>query len=259
MYPYLFGNENLPTYGILFFIGIICSFVVSLRNMKKSDVSKEDMMYASSFALIGGILGAKILFLLASLKVIIENHIALIDVIKSGFVFYGGFLGGALGYYIYCRIYKIDVIKMYDRAVCALPLGQFFGRLGCFCAGCCYGRPTDSFLGVIYTSPADPNCPRGIKLLPTQLFEAFFCLALFFVLLVVNKKKVKKGTKMLIYVFSYGIFRFINEIFRYDSIRGGIGFLSTSQIISLALIIFAIVYYFRIYRKQKQEPIPNLS
>lgn len=242
MYPYLDQNHYFPTYGVLFFIGIISSILVSLCNNKRKKINKDDMMYASSFALIGGILGAKLLFIVSNINIIIENNINFTDIIKSGFVFYGGFLGGALGYFIYAKLYKISVIDFYDNAVCSLPLGQFFGRLGCFFAGCCYGRPTDSIIGIIYTNPADPNTPTGIKLLPVQLFEALFCLVLFFVIFFINKKELKKGTKMLVYLFSYSTFRFINEFFRYDFVRGGIGFLSTSQIISILLFMFALFY-----------------
>lgn len=248
MYPYLFNNKHLPTYGILFFLGIISSFLVSLFTSKKSNLNKYDMMYASAFALCGGIIGAKTLFLISSLKFLLDNHIPFLVAFKSGFVFYGCFLGGALGYYIYCKIYKLDVICFYDRAVVCLPLGQFIGRIGCFCAGCCYGKPTNSFLGVIYKNPIDPNVPIGVKLLPTQLFEAVFCFFLFVLLLIINNKKTKKGTKMLIYIFSYSVFRFINEIFRYDSIRGNTGVLSTSQIISLFLFCFAAFYYIYFYK-----------
>ncbi|MGM9873961.1 MAG: prolipoprotein diacylglyceryl transferase [Bacilli bacterium] len=254
MFPYLDKNHYIPTYGVLFLLGIVASFIVSLINSKKSKLNRDDMMYASAFALVGGMIGAKLLFILTNLELIIASELSLYEVLKSGFVFYGGLLGGALGYFIYAMVYKINVIDFYDHVVCSLPLGQVFGRIGCFCAGCCYGRPTDSFLGVIYTAPADINTPVGVKLLPVQLFESFFCLVLFIVLAIVNRKPTKRGTRMLIYLFGYSVFRFINEIFRYDSIRGGIGILSTSQIISILIFIFALVYlYITRIHKPKRE------
>lgn len=242
MFPYIDSSHKIPTYGILFLVGIACSLLISSLNSKRSGVKKEDLIYAASFALIGGLLGSKILFLFTSVDLIGKNNIPIVYLIRSGFVFYGGLLGGALGYFIYGKIYKIPVIKLFDNAVTALPLGQVFGRIGCFSVGCCYGRPTNSFLGVAYSSPLDPNTPVGIPLLPTQLFEAAYCFIIFIIILIANKQNVKTGSKTLIYIFLYSLCRFINEFFRYDSIRGELGNLSTSQIISVCLFLFTLTY-----------------
>lgn len=265
MYPYLFGNEKLPCYGILFILGVVASYLVALINIKKkkTDIAHEDLLYGSAFAIIGGIVGAKLLAYLTELDFVIyylkiafslpntSDTIEMItELIKTGFVFYGGLLGGALGYFIYAKMYKLSTVKFYDNAVVCLPLGHAFGRLGCFASGCCYGRPTNSFLGVQYKNPANPVLQKwieenpGVKLLPTQLFEVGFNLIIFTVLLLVNRKPRKRGTKMLIYLFSYGTCRFINEMFRFDAARGFLLGLSTSQWISIGLIVFGIVYIF---------------
>lgn len=254
MFPYIDSSHKIPTYGLLFLVGIACSLIISSLNSKRSGIKKDDLIYVASFALIGGLLGAKILFIFTSLDLVSKNNIPLVYLIRSGFVFYGGLLGGALGYFIYGKIYKISVVKLFDNAVTSLPLGQVFGRIGCFSAGCCYGRPTNSFLGVIYTSPLDPNTPTGIPLLPTQLFEAGYCFIIFIVILIANTNSVKTGTKTLIYIFSYSFCRFINEFFRYDSIRGHFLNLSTSQLISICLFLFSLTYivYKRLTAKGKE-------
>ena len=262
MYPYLFGNEKLPTYGILFILGVAAAYIVALINIKKkkTDIAHEDLLYGSTFAIIGGIIGAKLLAYLTELDFVIyyikwaftqpDTMELITELIKTGFVFYGGVLGGALGYFIYARMYKLSVVKFYDNAVCCLPLGHAYGRLGCFYSGCCYGRPTTSWLGVQYKNPANPVLQKwidanpGVKLLPTQLFEVGFNLIIFGILLWVNRKPTKRGTKMLVYLFTYGPCRFINEIFRFDSSRGFLLGLSTSQWISLGLITFGIIYIF---------------
>lgn len=254
MYPYLFNVEKLPMYGIMFVIGIAVSLVYSrFVASKTSKVNKDDLLYGACFALVGGILGAKLLSILTSIDIIIEYKIPFIDVIKNGFVFYGGFLGGALGYFIYAKIYKIPFFGLTDNAVQSLPLGHAFGRIGCFCAGCCYGRETDSFLGVIYKNPADPHCPVGVKLLPTQLFESAFCVLLFFALMIIHRKfkNLKQGTLTVIYVLSYGTFRFLIEFLRGDEARRSFLALSTSQWISLLLIGFGVVYSILLSKKVK--------
>lgn len=243
-------------YGILFVIGMGVAILYSrFFASRSSRINKDDLLYAACFALVGGILGAKLLSILTSIDVIIKYKIPFIDVIKNGFVFYGGFLGGALGYFIYSKAYKISYFDLTDNAVQALPLGHAFGRIGCFCAGCCYGKETNSFLGVIYTHPADPYCPTGIKLLPTQLFESAFCFLLFLVILIIKKKRtnLKSGFLTLLYVFSYATFRFLIEFLRGDEARRGFLSLSTSQWISLLLIISGIIIV--IFNRKKKSQI----
>lgn len=255
MYPYLFGNEKIPMYGVCFIIGIVASLLLLLFYIcKRNDrVSKDDTLYAACFALVVGILGAKILSILTSIRVIKEYHIGVIDIIRNGFVFYGGLIGGFLGYFIYGKIYKIGVMDLTDEGSQVLPLGHAFGRIGCFCSGCCYGKPTNSFLGVIYTHPSDPLTPAGVKLLPTQLFEASYCFIIFVFLLLINKKrKLKTGVNTTIYVVSYAICRFINEFFRYDQERGFLLKLSTSQWISIFLLL-AIGFYWLYIKLQMKN------
>ena len=279
MYPYLFGIEKLPTYGVLFILGLVAAYLVALINIKrkKTDIAHEDLLYGSTFAIIGGIIGAKLLAYLTELQYVIEfvkyafsqeNTWELITMlIQTGFVFYGGLLGGALGYFIYARMYKLSVIKFYDNAVVCLPIGHAFGRLGCFASGCCYGRPTTSWLGVQYKKPANPTLVQwikenpGVKLLPTQLFEVGFNLIIFGLLLWVNRKPRKRGTKMLIYLFTYGPCRFINEIFRFDSARGFLLGLSTSQWISIGLVVFGIIYIFatKYFQRTLEDDYPKQS
>ncbi len=243
MFPYFDKENRIPVYGILFFMGIFVSVLVLFFLNKKDKNRCWDIRLASCFARIGAFIGAKLLFILTALPVIKENHISLIQLLRSGFVFYGGLIGGALGYLIYCLIYKIDFISRIDSVAVVVPLGQCFGRIGCFSAGCCYGRPTDSIIGVVYTHPADRNTPVGVKLLPVQLIESAFCLLLFiFLLFLFFRKPVQKGTLCTSYLLCYCSFRFIIEFYRYDAIRGSYGMLSTSQIISLILLRIALVY-----------------
>ena len=256
MYPYLFENEHLPMYVIMFMIGIAVSILFSfLVASKNSKVKKEDLLYGACFALVGGIIGAKLLSILTSIDLIIKYKIPFIDVMKNGFVFYGGLLGGALGYFIYAIAYKIPYFALTDNAVQSLPLGHAFGRIGCFCAGCCYGKETTSAIGVIFTHPADPYCPVGVKILPTQLIESTFCFLLFITIFIIRRrfKDLRTGILTIIYILSYGTFRFILEFFRGDEARRSFLSLSTSQWISLVLVIFGVVYACLLKYKKQAE------
>ena len=207
-------------------------------------IKREDKIYGASFALIGGIFGAKLLSVLLSVKTIIEYNLSFENVIKNGFVFYGGLIGGAIGIIIYCVSFKISILRFFDTAAVILPLGSAIGRIGCLAAGCCYGRPTDSFLGVTYREPIDPTTPIGIPLLLSQLFETAYCSVLFIVLLILSRKKRRKGLLTCIYAGGYAAARFINEFFRYDAGRDFFLGLSTSQIISVLIILTIEVFFY---------------
>lgn len=255
MFPYLDPWEKIPTYGVCFFLGIVAAVLAVLFLDRRKRVKREDLVYGGSIAIVGGLAGAKLLSVLPNLGLIIQNQVPLVDVIKNGFVFYGGVIGGALGILIYCRAFHVDFIDFLDTAAIGLPLGSLFGRIGCFCAGCCYGRPTDSFLGVVFTHPADPNTPVGVPLLPTQLFESGYCLIIFFALLALNRRAVR-GRNVLFYLISYSACRFVNEFFRDDPARGFLLGMSTSQFISLLLIIASLIFWILLRRGffAKAEP-----
>ena len=279
MYPYLFGNEHIPTYGVCFIVGMVISVLYSrFIASKDSKVPKDDLLYAACFALVGGIIGAKLLSILTSLDLIIPLHKMIKageiegyttwnlweDIIKNGFVFYGGFLGGAGGYLIYSRVYKLRFFQLTDNAVQSLPLGHAFGRIGCLMAGCCYGRETHSHFGIVFTHPADPYCPTGVKLYPTQLMEAIFCFLLFIFILVFKyyyKKKhngnVREGMLTMIYLFAYGTFRYLLEFLRGDPARRSFFVLSTSQWISILLVLGGFYLLAKILVQKEQEKDVN--
>jgi phosphatidylglycerol:prolipoprotein diacylglycerol transferase len=167
-------------------------------------------------------------------------------VIRSGFVFYGGVICGIAALYLLSKKYKIKFALLADIIAIGVPLGHAFGRLGCFFYGCCYGRPSESFMGVLFP-PDSPAGYLGAKVIPTQLISSFFLFLLFFLLLAFRKRKKFDGQIVLVYLILYSIFRFIIEFFRGDP-RGSILFLSTSQLISLILIAISIFFWVRIRR-----------
>lgn len=245
MLPYLDSQQKIPTYGVCFFIGIIAAVIFAILLVKKSSIKFDDLAYSTSFALIGGIIGAKLLSILTSIDLIIKYNLDIVYIIKHGFVFYGGLIGGLLGYVVYAIIFKVSILKLLDIAAACLPIGQVFGRIGCLCAGCCFGRPTNLPIGVVYTNPISQSTPANIPLLPTQIFESIYCLIIFVILQILYRKfKEDKGIITTIYAISYGVCRFINEFFRYDAERGFVGILSTSQFISLILIIVGVAFLF---------------
>lgn len=245
MLPYIkiFGIE-MPMYGLMIVLGVILAAILAIYRAGKSQkVSRIDMFTASMVVFIVSILGAKILFLLTEFDLYCGNFSLLIsDPVKyfgnlagSGLVFYGGFIGGALGMIGYCKVFKLNIIDYFDAAIPSIPLAHAFGRLGCFCAGCCYGRESERF-GIVFRN-ALTGVSSTTRVIPTQLIEACFNLILCAALILYARRERRRGTVMGLYMVCYGVFRFFIEYLRDDEIRGAFLCFSTSQWISLVLII----------------------
>lgn len=257
MLPFLniFGQQ-LPMYGLMMVTGGFLAALFACLKAKKRGLDPMDVVLAAIFCFVIGLMGAKALFIITEIPAYI-THIAnhgfslnwlMNEIITAGIVFYGGLIGGVFGGWLYTRLFRLDFWKHADLMIPFLPLAHGFGRVGCFCAGCCYGRAVmDSdpewlkSLAVVYTNAIGaPN--DGIARYPVQLFEAcFLILILFPIMQVYSRKERRPGMIVGLYFIVYGIFRFLNEYLRADAIRGIFGGVSTSQWISLALVPIGIV------------------
>jgi len=250
MLPYIeiFGKQ-VPMYGLLMLAGGTLAVLLACIRGGRKGLDRLDIVMAAIFAFFGGLLGAKVLFIITDIPNMIEhfrhaefsfswlmNRIA-----TSGIVFYGGLIGGFIGGWIYTRLFYVNFWQYADAMIPFLPLAHAFGRLGCFCAGCCYGRQMDPPWGVHFTSGLGGSNPE-LTYFPSQLLEAGFNLLILLpVLIVFSRRQRKPGQIVGLYFVCYGVFRFVNEYFRGDEIRGIFGGVSTSQWISLALIPIGIL------------------
>ncbi|MGA9996976.1 MAG: prolipoprotein diacylglyceryl transferase family protein, partial [Pyrinomonadaceae bacterium] len=182
-----------------------------------------------------------------------------LDFIRSGGVFFGGFIGAVAVGYLLIRRYKLSWWKTADAFAPGIALGQAIGRQGCFAAGCCWGKPTSLPWGVKFTELGHEitGVPVGIHLHPTQLYESFAALALFFFLLRLHRRKRFSGQVILFYAVLYSAIRFTIEFFR-DDPRGDIAGLttltglSTSQMIAVIVGIGATVILIMRWRRASQ-------
>lgn len=241
MYPLIkIFNRTIPTFGILFLIGAIAAFLLSTLTARKYAILNMDIVFFGLFGMIGGIIGAKVLYLFVNLGDLIHDPFnTLIAFLSGGSVFFGGLLGGVLGGYFYTRIYKLNPILFFDAAVPCLALAQAFGRIGCYFNGCCYGISYDGYCSVTFPEGAYP--PAGIGLFPTQLSESLFLFILTALLLLHLKKSQGPGHTTGLYLTSYGIFRFLIEFLRGDP-RGHFLCFSTSQWLGLLVILAGILF-----------------
>ena len=228
------GPLTVYGYGLMIAIGVIVAYCVGEYRAKKQGLSPDELFWLTVSCLVGGIVGAKLLFYIVEIKEIIKNPKILLDV-THGFVVYGGIIGGIGVGYLFCKLRKLEFLKYFDLVMPSIAIAQGFGRVGCMFAGCCYGRETDSWFHIVYE--VSDFAPNGVALIPTQLIMALLNFAHFFILAFLAKKIVKHSGQVAgCYLVFYSIGRFFLEYLRNDP-RGNVNILSTSQFISL--FIFA--------------------
>jgi len=251
MYPEIFHIGSFPvnTYGVFLAIAFLCAILISVKLAARDGLPREKIYDLSLWMLLASLIGSKVLMLFTEPEY--RDHPAQLlslDFLRSGGVFYGGLIGAVLmGYYLIKR-YKLPWWKTADACAPGIAIGSFFGRQGCFAAGCCWGKPTTLPWGVKFTELGHEitGVPTDTYLHPTQLYESFAMLIVFFFLLWLHKHKKFSGQVILVYALLYSIVRFAIEFVR-DDPRGDIlglttlTHLSTSQLISLIVGIGAAV------------------
>lgn len=243
------GKFTIHGYGLMIALGFLAALMYGTWQCKKKGYNDDLFFNLAIYTLLFGWLGGKIMFIIVEFKRFLEAPLAVIG--SEGFVVYGGIISGIITIFVYCKIKKMDFAGNIDIIAAAVTINQGFGRIGCFLAGCCYGRETTSRLGVVF--PEGCMAPAGVKLLPTQLFSAIGDFVLFVVLaLILNSKRYKKGLPSAVYLIGYAVGRAIVECFRSDE-RGAVGILSTSQFISIFIGIAGIITIFVTLKANKKE------
>ncbi|MBQ8970232.1 MAG: prolipoprotein diacylglyceryl transferase [Lachnospiraceae bacterium] len=243
------GSFTIHGYGLMIGIGFMVAVLVgSWRCDHQLKLSGDDFSTLAILVLVFCFVGGKILFTIVEFKSFLQNPLSVIS--SSGFVVYGGIFSGVLTIYLFCKIKKVSFLSYLDAIVPSVALNQGFGRLGCFMAGCCYGRETTSHFSVVF--PENSLAPAGVHLIPTQLYSAAFDLLLGVVMIVNYRKFKRRGDVAVMYFGCYAIGRFIIEFFRNDE-RGAVGALSTSQFISILMLAFSVALYF-INKKLNLKP-----
>ncbi|WP_026491239.1 MULTISPECIES: prolipoprotein diacylglyceryl transferase [unclassified Butyrivibrio] len=232
------GPVTLHMYGLMIAVGFLAALMIVLKRGKKKGLS-EDTIYGIFYcAIIGGLLGCRLLFYIVEFKDILKDPSILWD-FANGYVVYGGIIGGIVSAYFYVTKRRHEeFLKYFDVVMPAVAIAQGFGRIGCFCAGCCYGAETTSPFHVVFTH--SDFAPNGVPLIPTQLMSSAGDFLIGAFLIWYSNKTEVKGRTAAMYLVLYGIGRFCIEFFRADY-RGSIGVLSTSQIISIVMVAIGLI------------------
>ncbi|HYE13791.1 MAG TPA: prolipoprotein diacylglyceryl transferase [Pyrinomonadaceae bacterium] len=246
MLPELFRIGSFPvnTYGVLLALAFLAALFVSSRLAERDGLPRERVFDMGLWMLLGGLLGSKILLMFAEPEygASIWNLIS-IDFLRSGGVWYGGFLGGLAAGLLLIRRYRLPFWKATDAFAAGVALGQSIGRLGCFAAGCCWGEECHLPWAVTFPEEARQvtGVPAGVPLHPTQLYESFAMLLLFLFLVRLHRRKPFDGAVIAAYAVLYGAIRFAIEFVRADP-RGDIAHLTTLTGLSTSQLISAAVF-----------------
>lgn len=235
------GPITVHGYGLMIGIGVVVALLVGDYRSKKRGLNGELIYGLTITTVILGFVAARILFILTEWQNFLKAPMRYIT--GSGFVVFGGIIGGLLTIFGYCKLKKMDFLAYLDLMIPSVAIAQGFGRIGCFLAGCCYGKETDSFLGIIFTN--SHFAPNNVKLLPSQLFMAAGDFVLAGILLWYARKERLKGKTSMLYLMLYSVGRFFVEFTRNDD-RGFVGGLSTSQFIGIFTFVAGAVVFFLI-------------
>lgn len=240
------GPLTVHGYGLMIALGILACIFMGMQRAKKKGLNDESVLDIAIVGVVCGFIGAKILYVIVEFESFIENPLSVLG--SEGFVVYGGIIAGVLSAILYCRKKNLVFLEYFDLLAPSISLAQGFGRIGCFLAGCCYGRETDAFFGI--TFPEGSFAPAGVKLIPTQLLSSAGDFLIMFILLAYSRRSKKTGNVGALYLILYGIGRFLIEFLRSDD-RGAVGALSTSQFISIGIVILSLLMFFshKIFKK----------
>lgn len=237
-----FFGRDIPSYGLMIVLGVLVANGIALLLLKKKHRDVNDFLVLEGYVFLGAFLGAKLLYLVLSFQEIAWERVFDLSyfnqLMQGGFVFYGGLMGGLLASLLAGRIHHIDSVGYMREFIFLIPLIHGFGRIGCFLAGCCYGVPYDGAGAVSF--PEHSLAPSGVPLFPVQLVEAAVLFVLVGVILFFQDRG-KRNYAVEQYLGLYGVARFVLEFFRWDDLRGSFGVFSTSQWISMGMVLVAVV------------------
>lgn len=254
MHPVLLelGRLRIYSYGFMLALSFWIGIVWAARRAKRAGIRSDRIYDLSVVLIVSAIVGARLLYIAMHRR----EYGSFLDVIalwQGGAVFYGGFLLALAGALIYLRKVNLSFFAVADICAPPIALGLGITRIGCFLSGCCFGAPTDSFLGVVFPAgcPAGYHAP-GIALHPTQLYESAYGFVIAALLLVLERRSKFSGFTFAFLCILYGVARAINDSFRYYEPDSRIyGAMALSQVISALLAVTGIAVLVILSRRRE--------
>lgn len=264
MCPTLFkigDHFQISGYGACIGLGALLCFILAYYRAKKIYAINPDVLInAGLVGLIAGLLGAKIMYWITVFPSFMKDPWFYVRNFGSGFVVYGGLITGILAPIVYLKLIKKEsFLDKLDLAVASIALAQGVGRIGCLLAGCCYGQEIPdgawySFIGITFAGVEGCEAPAGVSLIPTQIISAVGDFLLCGFLIFYARRERFRGETSVFYILLYAVGRFFVEMLRGDEIRGFVGPFSTSQFVSILMVVLAVVLFF-VFRKMNLKPL----
>ena len=275
------GIFNIYSYGVMVALAFITGIYLASKRAKQLNEEPQNILDLCLFIIISSIVGARLTFILTYWQYFKDNPIKIFYLQEGGLVFYGGMIFAVITAVVFLKLNKLKIFKYLDILAPSLALGHFFGRIGCFLNGCCYGKivwnEKLAFLGVkfpkvmeftkntngslyenligsppfidhLHEGLVSEHACESLPVYPTQLFSSFYNLLIFFFLLYLFKKHSFDGQIWWSYLFIYSICRFIVEFIRADNELLFIG-LTFSQIVSIFMLILSLIFYLALSKK----------
>jgi phosphatidylglycerol:prolipoprotein diacylglycerol transferase len=269
MYPRLLELPDLPivgsatiyTYGVLLAAAYLVGLKLAMVRAKARGLDQTRVLDLGIYIIISALIGAKLLLLITEFRTYASNPRELLSLARSGGVFYGGLIVAVVVALWYIRRIGLPLWTTCDVFAPGIALGHVVGRLGCFFAGCCFGRATDVPWAITFTDPfanANVGTPLNVPLHPTQLYEAAAEALILLVLLATESRGRRfPGRTFWLYMLLYAVSRYIIEFFRGDIGRVTVfTIFSTSQFISVILAPLSIAMLIYLSRRAEPEPKP---
>ncbi|MGB9612828.1 MAG: prolipoprotein diacylglyceryl transferase [Candidatus Margulisiibacteriota bacterium] len=250
MYPELFriGKITIHSYGFFYALAFLIGILTSLYFARKENIKSEVILDLSFYVIISAIIGARLFYILGQWSYYQKNIIEIFMLQRGGLVFLGGFLVAFFAILLYCRVKKINTLKLLDTISPGVILGYAIGRIGCFLNGCCFGLPTKLPWGMIFP----PNSLAGFQfpnqpLHPTQLYASFSMFFAFLILVVLYLAKKFDGQIFLWGIILYSLYRFLVEFLRYSPIHW-LGLTPSQWLVAVFFVAagLGLIYYSKV-------------
>jgi len=256
MHPELFsiGPFTIHTYGLFVAIAFSAGLIVAARLGKAEGISSQQVMDMGFIVILAALIGSRLMYVLINVSHYIERPLDILKIWQGGLVFSGGIIAVVLTSVWYSKRHGLSLWTLGDLWAPAAALGQGIGRIGCFMAGCCYGKPTDLKWGVVFTDPQS-LAPQHIQLHPTQVYSSISGLVIFLVLFTLNSRKKFKGQVLLWFLILHSTARLLIERFRGDD-RGIMlgGSMTVTQLVSMLILIGAVATLITIKSRADKKP-----
>ncbi|MBL7686067.1 MAG: prolipoprotein diacylglyceryl transferase [Deltaproteobacteria bacterium] len=266
MFPFLVkqGDFIIPTFSFMLMMASLVGTFYAYYRAPEKKLSQTVVLDMGIIGTIAGVVGSRLFHVFVEAPRYYWLHPThIFQIWRGGFVSYGAIILIGISLYLYLRIRKIDhqLYKYMDLMALGFPLVVMMVRIGCIGAGCCYGKPTDFFIHLVFNNPSSDAGYHhpGVPLHASQVYDLLNGLLIFFVLHFIDKKKKFDGQIMWTFLIMYGTIRGLIEFLRGDVDRGVYfgGVISTAQIMGILSVMLGVFMYQ--YCKKKYPVTSNIE